>query len=358
LWDGVLDVKAGRQIRLDTIGFFAFDGIESTAHMPLGLDVSLFSGYEVQGGKILGFDALALDGTDNGGRNNIDENYYPDRKDPIPLLCFGSEISWSPVRWFDTSAAVRIIGLNDRLQARTFGAMYAIGNQWFKTDGQIILNPLLDRRDNYKAAFKEGTLITSGQLSMGAKVPGEVWVIAGYELYRPVFSFDSIFNIFNILPRRDLSLKVKKSFGRALSVAAWGFIRLADKSAGIDGDKKDSLFSGAGGGTGANYFKDKTTFSMRFTVQREWGESRIGTDVGGSRSVINDRIDVGLRGSFWHIEDNFSSAIGGNTAGYVATLKFNMDKWAHIKGEFENYFGGGMSPRVIAMLLLQLDFLK
>jgi hypothetical protein len=246
-----------------------------------------------------------------------------------------------------------MIGVNNQFGASTIGMHFSTYGNFIKTDGRLVLNPAFDRSDNFKDAFKEGTLITEGELSAGCQIVDEGWLTLEYLLYRPVFMADSIFNIFGIIPKRDLGVRFEKAIGDKLSVSSWGFVRFVMDNYSKTAETSPLL--GAGGGTGANYFYKNRSFSIRLTGQKELDSSRIGIETGGSHGFLNETLWLGYRCSFWHTDDQLISYGYGNIAGYAATLKYNISEAARVLGEFENYFGGGRDPRVVLFMALQLD---
>jgi len=354
-WDGALDTRAGRQIRLDTLGYFAFDGIELAVYMPIGLSVSTFFGYEVRGGDMLGYDQLELDGVDSGGRDDeLDADRFGDRTDPEPRLAVGTEIGIAPVRWLDAGFSVRAVGLSQQLADQRLGGRLALGTRPVRGFGRVVWSPMLDRRDDLSEAFVEQTLVSEADAELEVTPHDVISVIAEYHLYRPTFEADSIFNVFNLMPQNDLGGRVVTRFG-SIGATAWGFARLADESAGLGGDETDSWISGAGGGLGGNYRTVSNRLSARLSGLREWGETRIGAEIGGGHGFLNGRLWTGLRGSYWHITDSYSEQLSGDVFGYVASARFRITEGAEVLGEFENYYGGGRGPRFVALGILQLE---
>jgi len=354
-WDGSLDVRAGRQIRLDTLGYFAFDGAELVLYLPIGLSLSTFLGYEVRGGDLLGYDQLELDGVDSGGRDDeLDADRYGDRVDPEPRLAVGTELSLTPVSWIDAGFSVRAVGLSQPLADQRLGGRLALGTRPVRAFGRVVWSPMLDRRDDLGEAFVEQTLVSEADAELEVTPHDVISVLAEYHLYRPTFEADSIFNVFNLTPQNDLGGRVVTRFG-AFGVSAWGFTRLADGSAGLAGDESDSWVSGAGGGLGGNYRTATNRLSARLSGLREWGETRVGVELGGGHGFLQNRLWAGLRGSYWHIADGFSEQLSGDVVGYVATARFRITEGAEVLGEFENYFGGGREPRFVALGILQLE---
>ena len=355
LWNGALDARGGRQIRLDTVGFTAFDGLEATLHLPAGISISPFLGYEVRGGDLLGYDELELDGVDSGGRRGLEAERYPSRIDPEPRLAFGTEIGFSPRRWLDAAAAVRVVGLSQEVADQRVGGRIDAGQGPVRAHVRAVWSPLLDRQDDFAAAAAEGTAVSEADAELSIAPIDPLTVTAEYHLYRPVFEADSIFNVFDLTPRRDVGGRVDVDVTRATSVAVWGFTRLADESAGLDGDSEDSLLAGAGGGLGTTHRTARRSAAARVTGTREWGESRVGVELGGGHGFLDNRIWLALRGTYWHIDDGLSSLFSGDIVGYLASVRVRLLEGAHVGAEFENYYGGGVGPRFVALGILQLD---
>jgi len=354
-WDGSLDARAGRQIRLDTLGYFAFDGIELVVYMPIGLSVSTFFGYEVRGGDMLGYDQLELDGVDTGGRDDaLDADRLGDREDPEPRLAVGTEISIAPIRWFDLGFSVRAVGLSQPLADQRLGGRLTLGARPVRAFGRVVWSPMLDRQDDLGQAFVEQTLVSEADAELEVTPHDVISVVAEYHLYRPTFEADSIFNVFNLTPQNDLGGRVATRFG-PFGATAWGFARLADESAGLAGDETDSWLSGAGGGLGSIYRTTSNRLAARVSGLQEWGETRIGVDIGGGHGFLNGRLWTGLRGSYWHIADGFSEQLSGDVIGYVASARFRLTEGAEVIGEFENHYGGGREPRFVVLGILQLE---
>jgi hypothetical protein len=354
-WDGALDARGGRMIRLDTIGFTAFDGLEMRLNAPAGLALSPFLGYEVRGGDLLGWDALELDGVDSGGRHGMEEDRYPTRTDPEPRLAFGAELSFAPRRWLEAAAAFRVVGLSQEIADERVAGRVDVGGRPVRGHVRIVWSPILDRRDDFLAAAAEGTAVNEADAELTVTPIRPLSVTAEYHLFRPIFEADSIFNVFDLAPRRDVGGRANLDFTNSTSFSAWGFARLSDGSAGLDGDSVDALVAGAGGGIGATHRTARRNASVRVTASREWGEELVGAELGGGHGFLNDRLWIALRGSYWHIDDTVSKLLAGDVVGYAASMRVKLLEGAHVAAELENYYGGGRPTRFTALGLLQLD---
>jgi hypothetical protein len=355
LWGGALDARGGRQVRLDTVGYMAFDGLDATLHLPAGISISPFLGYEVRGADLLGWDDMELDGVDSGGRRGIEPERYPSRIDPEPRLAFGTEVGFAPRRWLDAAAAVRIVGLSQEVADQRVAGRIDAGQGPVRGRVRAVWSPLVDRQDDLAAAAAEGSAVSEADAELAVSPVEPLTVTAEYHLYRPVFEADSIFNVFDLMPRRDVGGRVEAEIAGAVAVAGWGFARLADESAGLDGGAEDALLAGAGGGLGATYRTARRQAALRVTGQREWGEERVGVEIGGGHGFLDNRIWLALRGTYWHIEDGMSSRFSGDIAGYLVSIRVRLLQGAHVGAEIENYYGGGLGPRVAALGILQLE---
>jgi hypothetical protein len=346
LWGDTLDLRAGRQMRLDTLGFFAFDGVDTRLRLPIGLALGTYLGLEVRGGHMLGYDALELDGTDRGGRRGLAADQFPDREAPGPRLAMGTEVVIHPVYWLEMAAAYRAVGVNDgagALADERVGGRALLDFSPVQTSGRVVYSPLVNK-------------LSEADAEVGVTPVRLVTLLVDYHRYVPVFEGDAIFNVFDLSPQNDVGGRMVLHLTETIDAATWGFGRLVPGSAGLDGTEQDALFSGAGGGVGGNYRTPSRALSLRLNYLKEWGEARVGAELGGGHGFFrNSRLWLAFRLSFWHIEDHFSEMYSGNTAGYVLSARFKLSHRAHVLGEFEHYVGEGRDKRFYALALLQLD---
>lgn len=355
LLDGALDLRVGRQVRLCTLGFFAFDGVETVLHLPVAARFSTWVGFEVRGGHALGYDALELDGTDNGGRHGMEADRYPGREDPDSRLAVGTELGFTPRRWLDAGVALRVVGLTGPVAEQRYGARLALGRAPLRARGRVVVDPMFIRRDDTNAAAREGTLVSEAEAALEVQPAERFAVSAEYRLFRPIFEADSIFNVFDLAAQNDAGLRFDLAATPRFRLAGWGFARLADGSAGLSGREEDAALAGLGGGAGAAWRGSTRDLSARLHGVREWGETRVGAELGGSQGLARDRLRLGLRLSAWHLGDDYSERLAGDVLGYAASVRVRVADGAHVLGEFENYYGGGQAPRFAALGLLRLD---
>jgi hypothetical protein len=344
LWNQTLDLTAGRQIHLDTLGFFAFDGVTTRLHFPFGSSLTTYLGYEVRGGNVLGYDDLELDGTDSGGRKQLERDRYPDRREPERRLAVGGEIGISPWTWVDAGVGFRTVGLSGPLADERVGGRLTLGGTPLLVDSRVVASLLVAE-------------LTEAETVLAVTPWQWLTVAAEYRLYRPVFEGDSIFNVFDLAPQNDAGGRIDLRLTEALSLAGWGFARLAPGSAGIEGEDDDAVVAGAGGGLGSAFRSPVRELALRLSGVQEWGEKRLGGEIGGAHGFWHRRLWLGVRVALWHVDDNFSERLSGTTGGYLASLRYRLTKGATVRAEFEQYVGGGLTgdSRFAALVFLDLD---
>jgi hypothetical protein len=348
-----LDVSAGRIIRTDAIGYTAFDGVGASVHWPFGLSVRPFWGYEVQSSKPFGYDNLSLDGVDNAGRDELDDAWFATLVESRPTMKFGAEVSLVPSGVLDIALAYQQAGYGRKLQQQTIGGHLALSGRRIRSFGRIVANPFLDRYDNVWGALRQGTLVTEASAEVSAQVVPKCWLSLSWELYRPVFTIDSIFNLFGQLGRRDLVLRFEQRFTPTVQWASWSSIRFADDKGVSDEAEQDSWVIGGGGGAGLNLGSFVRSLSARASIEKELGSLRFGVEQELGHRFFNDRLWVSVRGSLWHIRDSLygtRKTIGG----YVVSANHQFTERARTIFEFENYYGADI-PRFVLTALLQLD---
>jgi hypothetical protein len=343
LFSNTLDIRAGRQVRIDTFGFFAYDGVELGIRLPIHIEMDTFIGYEVRGGQVMGYDSLELDGTDNGGRNDMSSDQYPDRTEPNSRLAMGTQLSFTPREWLAATASFRAVGVSEELADERVGGQLTVGSQPIRSDFRVVWSPAIDD-------------LSEADVEIAVTPLKALALIAEYHLYHPVFEANSIFNVFNLSDQNDLGGRVELRINKKIKSAVWGYARLSEGSAGLFGEEEDALVAGAGGGIGANYKTQEAGLSARFSLLQEWGETRIGGELGGTHAFLRgDRLWLGIRMSVWHLDDDFSERLSGTLAGYVVSARVRIGKGAYLLGEFEQYVGGVQDARTSVLGLLQLD---
>ena len=348
-----LDINLGRIIRVDATGYAAFDGAEAGLRWPFGIALDAFWGYEVQRAKPFGYDSLSLDGVDNVGRSDLDNAYFASLVEPESLMVFGTELSVTPSSSLDASVAFRQAGYGDKLQQQTLAGQFSLGNDRIRSFGRVVANPLLDRRDNVAGALREGTLVSEATAEISIAPWRKGWMSLSYDLYRPTFMLDSIFNIFGQLGRRDVVLRYEQRQSAKMQWAVWSGLRFADDNDVDESAEQDTIIIGGNGGTGFNYGNRQRKMSARVNFDNELGATRLGVEQSFGHRFWDDRLWLSARGSYWWVRD----ALYGKSkhiTGYVLSANHQFNEKAHVLFEFENYYGEDI-PRFVLTALFQLD---
>lgn len=348
-----VDIRLGRQIQMDTIGFVALDGAQMAVYLPGGWRIVGFGGWEVMGAMPLGYDSLELDGVDNQGREELDAAYFSSLVEPESTVALGAELSFAPNAFFDGALGFRQMGLGKKVQQQAVAARASVGNERIFTTMRVVLNPLLDRYDGLKGALRDGTLVTQSDAEISVQLVERNWVRLGYELYRPVFMLDSIFNIFSKVAHRDVTSRYEYRTIGGLAMGAWSFVRYADQTTARTQTPHTSGVIGGGGGCGVNYHTFHRRFATRLLLETEQGAVRSGVEADVGRRYANERLWLQVRASYWHIDDLLYGN-RKNIVGYVFSTRYQFTQNALAMFEFENYFGGG-DPRFVATAMLQWD---
>jgi len=90
---GFLDIEVGRQLRVDQLDWWSFDGASVKAHLPASLAVEVFGGLRTRDSSFLGSSVLDPDGTGNAECAEYVEGATPGTGEwrPIPIPGPGSD---------------------------------------------------------------------------------------------------------------------------------------------------------------------------------------------------------------------------------------------------------------------------
>lgn len=256
------------------------------------------------------------------------------------------EILVFPWRWLEAAVAFRAVGINDgadNLTDERLGGHIRVHHKAFKGSGRVVYSPMLN-------------VISEGELALGVSITERIAIFTEFDRFAPAFEGDSIFNVFDLEPQNDLGGRLTVKVSEAIDLALWGFSRFANHAQGILGEEEDSMVAGAGGGLGGNYRTRDWDISSRITYVAEWGEKRIGTELGAGRGFFYDRrLWLFARASYFRIDDDFSELFNGNVLGYILSARFNIAKGFRTLAEFEHYLGDNRPSRFVALGLVELD---
>jgi hypothetical protein len=263
---GFLDFELGRQLHVDALDWWSFDGLTLRAHTPWRLAVEGFAGMRVRDSAIFGSSALEPDGTGGGECAEYSEGEVPgsgswrpiDRRAFMATDTFGNDYDLCPQRrvWMpafggaiateglpvvarlvyrrSVSPTPGLIGPVDRYDAPDVGfypSERTPAPTWGVNEERVALS--IRSVHHFLGARGRLTPFAAARYSLLHAVFDDV--LAGFELrlgahavatevYRsvPTFDGDSIFNVFSVAPYRDLRLTYELRPARSM---LWGTLR-------------------------------------------------------------------------------------------------------------------------------------
>jgi len=227
---GRIDFQLGRQIAVDLMDFYSFDGLTVRLRAPGHLAVEILGGAEVRAEWPLSSPIFDLDGTSPHAR---DPQARPELAE-APAGTYGVALETWGLRDIHSRLAYRatVSATRGRLEDEPNAAPVGERLAW-QIDGRLLggrLQPMAGLRyDFMQMRFDE--------IEAALRVPA--WrrhaLVTEYFRAAPVFDGDSIFNVFATIPYHDL--RAGWDFTAAgLSAYARGFLRFFEEDdAGLDG---------------------------------------------------------------------------------------------------------------------------
>ena len=258
LADGAIDVKIGRQLKVDALDWFAMDGVTARVETPLHVAIEAFGGLRVRDSSPLGSYQVELDGTTGADCREYVEGYYGmgighgswqiiDRTQPLIdqprfddtgycpqrdalMPTYGAALETTGFRWlyarvtYRRSESETADGLygpcpagdlrclnNVGLYPNEWGQMPAWGVNEERVAGTVRANldwdggraqasPYLSIRYNLLVALID-------QADLGVRLRWHDWSVEPQATYYvPTFDGDSIWNVFGMLPSTEARL--------------------------------------------------------------------------------------------------------------------------------------------------------
>ena len=187
---GWLDARVGRQFSRTGLDFYSFDGGWVRARTPAHLGVAVSSGVMVRGADVLGAPNFELDGTDTSVR----------RRAVAPVV--GAEVSLLEVPGWIAAVAWR--------QTFETAPNSAEQAEFDLPDGHVVLESLLSARLAWRGPggrlavdssirYDFGvSAVTDGRIETRARLTDMHAASLSYQHTTPIFSLDSIFNVFDL----------------------------------------------------------------------------------------------------------------------------------------------------------------
>ncbi len=219
-WDGIaggrVDLDAGRIVALDPLTFFSFDGGRATVRPVPWLAVTAFGGARVTGASWLGSATFAPDGVRTSDIRRIRAGVVPILPCPDP-----SELCADPT----LGEVEPTLGGRVALLHLPGGFASGVELEWRRT---LRSGSIVEDRVGGGAHYRVGPVALDGAtewdlylarltaLRLGARWAVARWLGLSAEAahWHPSFSADSLFNLFDTAPLREVRLRADVTPGR------------------------------------------------------------------------------------------------------------------------------------------------
>jgi hypothetical protein len=230
LCNGVVGVRVGRQLVIDALGFWSFDGARLALSLPAGLELGAYAGYEPRPGlPLLATSRYAGDGVSRGNREALEHDAEPSFLDEsrlapalgawFGLRALGPFSAWIGYRKVENRSRVRVAPFASApgVQAPTFGEART-SSQRVAGSARLEWPGLASASGS--AVYDLYTRLWSDLAVSVDAAPNRVLNVGGeLRRSRPTFDADSIFNWFS-----------QGATGKALGRVAYAPLRAFDTS--------------------------------------------------------------------------------------------------------------------------------
>jgi hypothetical protein len=355
---GIVDAELGRQVIVDNLDWFAFDGLHVRVRLPFHLAVEGQTGFLVRDSSPAGYSNFAPDGTSQSHCQGflpdigafVASPDCPQESQPAPT--FGAAIETRGLPDFSARVSYRrtISATADGVYPDTRGEApgWGVLEEKLSADvrgrvfgGDLVpwasarWNLLLGLIDEAHAGFR---------VALGWSQSVTVEALYSY----PSFDGDSIFNVFSTEPYWDARATWDLWPGHG-TVRGYlrGFYR---RFAGEDGEPTTG--NAAGAGLGVNW-KPGRDGSLRVDLSYEdgYGGLRAGGDLSG-RWEISKRFGIEGRASVVHFEEDELADLHATTVGIQAggVWRIGPGIAVHLLGEENSNRFDGSQLRLLAVL--------
>jgi hypothetical protein len=327
---GWVDLRAGRQLEMSGLDFYAFDGGWVRLRTPAHLAVEAFGGFQVNGNHALGFPTFELDGTQG---TLLDEASSP---------MVGAAFGLTDVSWMDARFAYRRTWTPSTLNGDLVDADGMMGLHNAVNQELVSANVALRLFDGRFSPFAAARY-NLGTVRVDDLSAGIVWALTPMHTLRafylrtiPLFDLDSIFNVFATEPFEDVRVVYEVRPGRHWTLYGrfQGRMFRQVETETLGAEPSTSVPFGGGGGGGAAYRRRR--FAMRLDGFGLGGEGgmRAGGSVDTRTHVWYDRLALDGRAYYVHFRDDLVA----DRRGYSLALQVGTNiRLAH--GVYFNVIG-------------------
>ena len=322
---GLVGFKVGRQVLVDPLGFYAFDGALVRLTTPAYFALETYGGLEVRAGLPLSTGRWELGGVQRGSRDGLPTNRSTSFQQSFVAPVYGVAVESVGPTWIHGRVTYRkayntgevfvgapagplIPGVGRPLGLGTFGgrrvsserlgySLLADVTSFATVRGSIIYDLYAQR----VASAEAGTDLT---------LSDAVIVGLDYSYWRPSFDADSIFNAFNLNPIDDFSARIEINPTEHVSLEGDAMVRRY-RADDVDDVTRVATSYAPGGGVRARYVWSSARCTARFQVISGDQGDRYGSDYLCEKSFGRWIFDGRL--SLWHFSDKTRLDENGRT---------------------------------------------
>ncbi len=346
---GVLGFRIGRQVVLDSLGWWSFDGMLLRLDAPRLVGFLIYAGFEQRGSApLLSTSRYEADGVLRGDRGDLEQNEWPFYLEQSKLApAYGASVE-----------SLALGALQARLSYRK------VINR-----DEVVVSPFPDENGNFRTYSSDRTSTERAGLSLSMQHPklgglgGDAvvdlfvrrvsdveafadWYASeqsvlglGYQYFLPTFDADSIFNWFVQGSTQSAELHASTRLSPRVDVAARAGVRIyqteTEQSRPAPGASPGVLVDRMVSGS-ARYRSN--ALAARLDAETQWGEigHRMGSNLSVRRAFDDGYFDTLGRVSLYDYSDALRPERDATSAGYV--------------------IGAGASPHVLGVLRSRFGF--
>lgn len=342
---GALDLRVGRVLAADVLGFFAFDGARARAYLGRFATVEAYGGLEVRGGFALSNARFERDGVLRLDRSAWEPSLAPYVSDSkhAPVVALAIETApWLPAF---ARAAYRRVWTADGTSEERIGAA---------VDAQLHPKVRVEGRAAYSLPHRAFSVL-GGSVRYDDRASG-LSIDAGFERIRPTFDPSSIWaSIWSDAVDEARVRFARRAEARWMMSAIAHGRRYAQAESGPSTNAASSGDRWHGGAT-LSFVYDGFAWDVGARASGEIGAigARGGIDVDASFEPWTGRLRFDGRASLWANYDASRPERTGPTLALVAgaATRLGPIAWLHVDGEYDANSIVGHRARLQATLVI------
>ncbi len=340
---GRADVRFGRQMVVDPMGFFLFDGARVRLHLGSAVSLDTYGGLESRAGFPLSSGRYERDGLIRADRSGWDPALAPQVADRALAGTLGFAGEYASDALFVRAAYRRVWSADGVSEEKLGGSADITLSRRTRAFADIV----------YSAP--QGMLT---DLSVGAEWRSGRGHVVGAEAarYRPSFDVTSVWASFWTDPTDDLRLHTELPLGRGFTAVASALLRryaLSEGTTVASPIALPDLWAG-GGGAAMLYRRGRWDGSLRARAEGGAPGTRAGVDLTARVWLLWQRIRADLGASAWTVTDTLRPDRDLTSLGLLGGVLVRLGTVASVHVDLEDDMNRLVGHRVRAMATLDL----